>query len=110
MDREDYVKKLKCKMSDSDTYVDVTDDRTRIVENKVKKVTDTLYKKGSIDSDLRRYLTSSGGTSGKLQGNPKLHKPGMPLRTIVNGSNHPTEKMAEIVENELRDHVTSLPS
>ncbi|XP_052212148.1 uncharacterized protein LOC127831197 [Dreissena polymorpha] len=110
MDREDYVKKLKCEMSDSDTYVDVTDDKTRMVENKVKKVADTLYKKGSIDSDLKRYLISSGGTSGKLQGNPKLHKPGMHLRTIVNGRNHPTEKMAEIVENELRDHVTSLPS
>ncbi|XP_052223979.1 uncharacterized protein LOC127839634 [Dreissena polymorpha] len=110
MDREDYVKKLKCEMSDSETYVAVTDDKTRIVENKVKKVADTLYKKGSIDSDLKRYLTSGGGTSGKLQGNPKLHKPGMPLRTTVNGRNHPTEKMAEIVENELRNHVTSLPS
>ncbi|KAH3826280.1 hypothetical protein DPMN_128177 [Dreissena polymorpha] len=59
-----------------------------------------------MDSDLRRYLTSSGVNSGKLQGNPKLHKPGMPLRTIVNGRNHPTEKMAEKVENELCDHVT----
>ncbi|XP_052233168.1 uncharacterized protein LOC127845994 [Dreissena polymorpha] len=92
-------------MSDSETYVAVTGDKTKIVENKVKKVADTLYKKGSIDSDLKRYLTSGGGTSGKLQGNPKLHKPGMPLRTIVNGRNHPTEKMAEIVENELRDHI-----
>ncbi|KAH3783118.1 hypothetical protein DPMN_161046 [Dreissena polymorpha] len=87
MDREDYVKKLKCEMSDSETYVAVTDDKTRIVENKVKKVADTLYKKGSIDSDLKRYLTNGGETSGKLQGNPKLHKPGMPLRTIVNGRN-----------------------
>ncbi|XP_052218012.1 uncharacterized protein LOC127835615 [Dreissena polymorpha] len=110
MDREDYVKKLKCEMSDSETYVAVTDDITRILKYKVKKVADTLYKKGSIDSDLKRYLTSGGGTSGKLQGNMKRHKPGMPLRTIVNGRNHPTEKMAEIVENELRDHVTSLPS
>jgi len=55
-------------------------------------------------------MTGYEGTSGKLQGNPKLHKPGMPLRTIVNGRNHPTEKMAEIVEDELREHVTSLPS
>ncbi|XP_052262490.1 uncharacterized protein LOC127866129 [Dreissena polymorpha] len=110
MDREDYVKKMKCEMPDSETYVAVTDDKTRIVENKVKKVADTLYKKGSIDSDIKRYLTSGVGTSGKLQGNPKLHKHGMPLRTIVNGRNHPTEKMAEMVENELRDHVTSLPS
>jgi len=34
----------------------------------------------------------------------------MLLRTIVNGRNHSTEKMAEIVEDELREHVTSLPS
>ena len=53
---------------------------------------------------------SSGGTSGRLQGNPKIHKGTIPLRTIVNGRNHPTEKMAEVVENELREHVTSLPS
>ncbi|KAH3842903.1 hypothetical protein DPMN_116407 [Dreissena polymorpha] len=55
-------------------------------------------------------MTGFDGTSGKLQGNPKLHKPGMPLRTIVNGRSHPTEKMAEIVEDQLRSHVTSLPS
>jgi len=53
---------------------------------------------------------TSGGAAGKLQGNPKLHKTGVPIRTIVNGMNHPTEKMAKIVENELRAHVTSLPS
>jgi len=34
----------------------------------------------------------------------------MPLRTIVNGRNHPTEKMAEVVENEMRAHVKYLPS
>ncbi|XP_052218382.1 uncharacterized protein LOC127836004 [Dreissena polymorpha] len=29
-------------------------------------------------------MTGNDDTSGKLQGNPKLHKPGMPLRTNVN--------------------------
>jgi len=110
MDRDEYVRKLQCEMSDSATYEEVPGDRTKTVQNKVKKVVDTLYKKGSIDNELRRYMTGYDGTSGKLQGNPKLHKPGMPLRTIVNGRNHPTEKIAEIVEDELREHVTSLPS
>ena len=108
--RDEYAQKLHGEMSDSATYEEVPGDRTRTVQNKVKKVVDTLYKKGSIDNDLRRYMTGYEGTSGKLQGNPKLHKPGMPLRTIVNGRNHPTEKMAEIVEDELREHVKSLPS
>ncbi|XP_052212044.1 uncharacterized protein LOC127831095 [Dreissena polymorpha] len=110
MDSTDYIQKLKGEISDSDTYAEVTDDKTKSVQNKVKKVVDNLYKKGSIDSDLRQYMTGNDGTSGKLQGNPKLHKPGMPLRTIVNGRSHPTEKMAEIVEDQLRSHVTSLPS
>jgi len=109
MDRDEYVQELQGEMSDCATYEAVPGDRTRTVQNKVKNVVDTLYKKGSIDNDLRRYMTGYEGTSGKLQGNPKLHKPGMPLRTIVNGRNHPTEKMAEIVEDDLREHVTSLP-
>ena len=100
MDRDEYVRKLQGEMSDSATYEEVPGDRTRTVQNKMKKVVDTLYKKGSIDNDLRRYMTGYEGTSGKLQGNPKLPKPGMPLRTIVNGRNHPTENMAEIVEDE----------
>ena len=72
MDRDEYVRKLQSEMSDSATYEEVPGDRTRTVQNKVKKVVDTLYKKGSIDNELRRYMTGYDGTSGKLQGNPKL--------------------------------------
>lgn len=110
MDTAEYVRKLEDGMEDSDTYDAVDNDTTRGVQNKVKKVTDKLYKKGSITKDVKSYITSSDCTSGKLQGNPKLHKPGVPLRAIVNGRNHPTEKMAEVVEDQLRAHVTSLPS
>jgi polyhydroxyalkanoate synthesis regulator phasin len=107
MDTEDHRSKLQAEMTDNATYMEVNEDRTKTIENKVKKMADDMRKKGSISKDLKGFLTSSGGTSGKLQGNPKLHKT---LRTIVNGRNHPTEKMAEIVEMELRAHVTSLPS
>jgi len=32
------------------------------------------------------------------------------IYTYINGRNHPTEKMAEIEKDELREDVTSLPS
>ena len=63
-----------------------------------------------ITDDLKSYLMPSEGTSGRLQGSPKIHKGTIPLRTIVYGRNHQTEKMAEVVENELREHMTLLPS
>jgi hypothetical protein len=44
----------------------------------------------------------------KLQANPKVHKSGIPLRTIVNVGNHPTANMAEIVEHELAENVRSI--
>jgi hypothetical protein len=42
--------------------------------------------------------------------NPKLHKPTVPYRSIVSGIGTPTERMAEVAENELRWYVESSPS
>ena len=97
-------------MSKHRVETEVTEDKTKQIENRVHKLVQTMHKNGTITDDLKSYLMPSGGTSGRLQGNPKIHKTNIPLRTIVNGRHHPTEKMAEVVEQELREHVTSLPS
>jgi hypothetical protein len=55
-------------------------------------------------------LVNSDIKFGKLYANPKVHKNGIPLRTILNVGNHPTANMAEIVEHELAENVRSLPS
>ena len=47
---------------------------------------------------------------GSVQGNPKLHKAGVPLRTIVSGRGHATERVAQLAESELRTHVESQSS
>ena len=39
--------------------------------------------------------------AGRLQGNPKIHK-GVPLRVIVSGNRHATERVAELAEEQLR--------
>ncbi|KAL5012680.1 hypothetical protein ScPMuIL_011231 [Solemya velum] len=110
LDTKVYVNKIEEDMNQNDTYVELGADKTSQIERKMKKLVNNMYKNGSITKDMKSYLIPSGGLSGKLQGNPKLHKMGVPLRTIVNGRGHPTEKLAELVEEQLREHVTSLPS
>ena len=39
-----------------------------------------------------------------------MHKKDNPLRIIIPGIDHPTEKIAEFAEKQLDDYVTSLPS
>lgn len=39
-----------------------------------------------------------------------MHKNGVPFRSIVNGINSPTIKLAEVVKHELNDFVVNLPS
>jgi hypothetical protein len=69
-----------------------------------------MPKKGFISSELRHYLLPTQITSGKLQANPKIDKNSNPLRTIVNGRQHPTEKIAEYVESQLESANRSLDS
>ena len=69
-----------------------------------------MHKKGSITSEMRHYLLPTEIRAGKLQANPKIHKSGNPVRTIVNGQNHPTEKLAEFVESQLEENNVSLKS
>ena len=70
-------------------------------ENKLKTMIENLFKRGVIDNHMRTYLIPNGTCLGKVQANPKLNKKNHPVRTIINGRNHPTGRIAEIVENEL---------
>ena len=59
---------------------------------------------------MKQYLIPKDCKTGKVQGNPKIHKSGNPLRLVVNGRHHPTEKLAVIVEGELDENVKKLPA
>ena len=45
---------------------------------------------------------------GRAQGNPKTHKETHTMRIIINGRGHPTENMAQYVEESLNDNVRGL--
>ncbi|CAG2200706.1 unnamed protein product [Mytilus edulis] len=109
MNTEDYKLEVEKELDNNDTYTAIDKDLTQKNENKVKKLVENLCKREIIDKDMKKYLLPKGTCPGKVQANPKLHKQNHPVRTIINGRNHPTEKIAEIVENELSENVRTCP-
>ncbi|XP_071153747.1 uncharacterized protein [Mytilus edulis] len=110
MNTEDYKLEVEKELDNNDTYKAIDKDLTQKNENKVKKIIENLCKREIIGKDMKKYLLPKGTCPGKVQANPKLHKRNHPVRTIINGRNHPTEKIAEIVENELSENVRNLPT
>jgi hypothetical protein len=110
LDANSYAENLIQEIPDNSTYKEVPTDLMRKIKNKVKKLANEMFKRRSITKDMKHYLVNSDVKFGKLQANPKMHKSGIPLRTIVNVGNHPTANMAEIVEHELAENVRSLLS
>ena len=105
MNKSDYEDEVYTELEDNGTYKTVKDDLTTKIENKIKKCVESMYKRNIITKEMRGYLLPKGSRPGKVQGNPKIHKKNHPLRTIVNGNNHATENMTEVVENELEENV-----
>ena len=108
LNRNDYENEIYNELKDNDTYTEIDKDITTQIENKIKKSVETMYKQKLTTKDLKDYLIPKGTQMGKVQGNQKIHKKNLPFRTIINDSNHATEKMAKVVEQELSENVRNL--
>ena len=110
MNRSDYETEVHDELKDNGTYKEIKEDLTTNIENKIKKNVEGMYKRNVITKEMKGYLIPKGSQTGKVQANPKIDKTNHPLRTIVNGNNHATENMAEVVEHELMENVCNLKS
>ena len=110
MNTKDYWDGLNREVDDGSTYRPTEGDQTKMIYKKVKLLADRLYKQGYIGKHLHRYLIPPVPKAGFIQGNPKLHKEGNPLRVIVSGRGHATEGIAELAEGELATHIEMQPS
>ena len=110
VDKTEYIQRLHKEMTDSGSYEEIPGDLTETATKTVSKLVNRMYKEGVINKDLQKYLIPKYPKNGKLKGNPKLHKDGVPFRTIVSGTNTPTERMAEVAEHELNDFVINSPT
>ena len=49
----------------------------------VRSLVNKMYRQGAISSELRQHLMPSTSHPGRLKGNPKIHKAGNPMRTVM---------------------------
>ena len=110
LDKEDYVSRLSEEVEKGVCYGKTPGDITSSVIRKVSKLATRLEENGYIGKCQRTYLIPPRPTPGVLQGNPKLHKEGAPMRAIVSGRGQATERMAELAEQHLNEHVESQES
>ena len=95
-------------LKDNHTYTEIDKDITTKIEDKIKNLIETMYKLKLITKYLKDYLMPKDTQPGKVQGNPKIYKKNHLFRTIMNVSNHATEKMAKVVEQEVSENVRNL--
>ena len=110
LNKTDYIRALEEEMNENSAYVEVEGDRTQTSMKAVKKLANRMYREGAVSKEMQQYLVPKYAKSGRLKGNPKLHKEGAPYRTIVSGIGTPTERLAELAEYELEEFVTQSPS
>ena len=102
MDKTDYNDKMDSLVNDKQTYEVLKRDPTPALQRKLNNKLLTLKKTDKID--FRRYnkLRCSVRQPPKLYGLPELHKPNIPMRSIVSFCGSPTYQLSKYLTNVLK--------
>ena len=82
MNKEEYVKKAE-ELLNQDTYRTIPNDPTNKYKNKLINLLKTIKAEDEISDAVYKRLYPTETGSPKFYGLPKIHKEGMPLRSIV---------------------------
>jgi len=93
MDTEDYKKKIS-DMLTKFPYRKFSQDPTPNYEKTIKTTLKHLLHMNKITKELFHYLDSFSSKCPRFYGAPKLHKPNIPLRPIVDFRNSPSYNLA----------------
>ena len=94
MNRSSYDEKIEQMLADS-TYRKLKKDPTTKVEKEIGVALRQVEAKGEITKEKRMYLTPHSSSPPQLYGLPKIHKDGLPLRSIVSAIGSPTYKLSK---------------
>ena len=95
MDKTDYHDKMDALVNDTQTYEDLKRDPTPALQWKLNSTLLTLKKTNTIDTQSYNRLRCSIPKPQKLYGQPKIHKPGFPMRLIVFLYGSPTYQLSK---------------
>ena len=90
MNKTDYYYKMDTLVNDKQTYEELKRDPTPALQRRLNGKLLSLKKAGAFDITRYYRLRSSVPQPPKLYGLPKLHKPNVPMRSIVSFCGSPT--------------------
>ncbi|XP_066289685.1 uncharacterized protein [Branchiostoma lanceolatum] len=83
MDRTDYEEKVSAMLADGKTYEKLPTDPTQKYKRKLVAILTRLLKESKITEEQKNYLYPTAENVPRMYCTPKIHKPGYPLRPIV---------------------------
>ncbi|XP_062704649.1 uncharacterized protein LOC134286954 [Aedes albopictus] len=103
MMREDYDRKMRALVSDTTTYENVKTDPTARYQNGNNSMVRRLKDLKLIDHRTAKELSSTNATCPRIYGQPKAHKPDLPLRPVIPNITAPTYKLAKYIADILQN-------
>ncbi|XP_062710337.1 uncharacterized protein LOC134288705 [Aedes albopictus] len=101
--REDYDRKMRALVSDTTTYENVKTDPTARYQNGNNSIVRRLKDLKLIDHRTAKELSSTNATCPRIYGQPKAHKPDLPLRPVIPNITAPTYKLAKYIADILQN-------
>ena len=95
MNKNDYIKKAKALLDDTNTYKPITTDPTTKLKNRLINILKMMKGEGKIDKNTYKKIYPRGASEPKLYGLPKIHKENVPLRPIVSSIGSVTYEVAK---------------
>ena len=83
LDKNEYEEKVNNMLADKKTYEELPDDPTPKYKRKLVSILTSLKKEGKISEAKYKELYPTAENVPRLYCTPKIHKPGTPLRPIV---------------------------
>ncbi|VDO85676.1 unnamed protein product [Schistosoma margrebowiei] len=97
MDKNDYMGKMEIMLSDPSKFQKITSnfDINNKVERQLANFLKDLKKKGIITTELHDSIKPTGSFTPRLYRLPKVHKPGLHLRPVLDMYNSPYHKITK---------------
>ena len=95
MDTKEYDDKILHLLSDQNTYKNLKIDPTPTLQTKMNAILISLKEQDKLPQKLNNLLRCSNGITPQLYGLPKIHKPGISLRSIVSFYFSPTYQLSK---------------
>lgn len=97
LDREQYHQKMMDLLSDANSFVVLSRDPTAVIQTKSNDFIKQLEKIQHLTPEQAKTLKIYNASCPKIYGNPKVHKPGAPLRPIVSSIQSPMTHVAQLL-------------